>query len=87
LVVTVGSVRLQQMDVISGTGVIAVMPAELGDTNAGRIREDLLRILNSGVDALVIDMSATTFCPPANPRTLKVGLRRTRWSPDPRGYG
>ena len=82
MVVTVDGVRLRRMDVISGTGVIAVMPAEIDDTNADRIREDLLRVLNSGVhsgvDALIIDMSATTFCAVAGVHTLQRAHQRAR---------
>jgi anti-anti-sigma factor len=61
-----------------GAEMIAVMPAEVDIANADQIHEALARAVNSGVDALVIDMSGTTFCDVSGVRLIERVHRRAR---------
>ncbi|MDN3357832.1 STAS domain-containing protein [Actinomadura sp. DC4] len=45
----------------SGVSVCA-FPAEVDVTNAGAIRDQLLRLLDDGAGPLILDLSATRFC-------------------------
>lgn len=42
--------------------LVITYPAEVDPDNATKIRERLLQVLNSGVRALVLDLSRTVFC-------------------------
>lgn len=50
--------------------VIMQMPAEISMNNAGEILESILGLLRAGVRALIVDMSATTFCDVAGVRAV-----------------
>jgi len=38
------------------------LPQPVGESNAGQIREELLRVINRGATDLVIDMTGTASC-------------------------
>jgi len=42
--------------------VVVVLPEEIDVTNSGQVYEHLIEALTPGVDAVVADMTATTFC-------------------------
>jgi anti-anti-sigma regulatory factor len=42
-----------------GRLAILALPEHVGDSNAGQIREELLRVINFGATELVIDMTGT----------------------------
>ncbi|MGI8332490.1 STAS domain-containing protein [Actinomadura scrupuli] len=46
----------------TGEHAVAVFPAEVDGTNAPGIRIALLRLLGSGVPAVIVDLSACRFC-------------------------
>jgi anti-anti-sigma factor len=41
---------------------VVTLPAEVDVATAGDIRHQLLSVINQGASALVVDMTATTFC-------------------------
>lgn len=45
-----------------GSWAIVTLPAEVDLSNAGRLLEQLLLVIDGGATDLVADMSATTFC-------------------------
>ena len=45
-----------------GQAAVVKLPAEIEVTNADRIREYLLFVLNQGAAVLIADLSMTTFC-------------------------
>lgn len=47
--------------VVSGV-TVGAFPAEVDVSNAGAIRDQLLRLLDGGVGPLILDLSATRFC-------------------------
>jgi anti-sigma B factor antagonist len=49
---------------VQWTGRLAILalPERVGDSNAGQIREELLRVINFGATELVIDMTGTASC-------------------------
>ncbi len=59
-------------------GQVAVisLPAEIDVSNADRVREDLLSVINRGATLLVVDMSATTFCDSAGLNALVRAFKR-----------
>jgi anti-anti-sigma regulatory factor len=48
---------------VQWTGRLAILtlPQRVGDSNAGQIREELLRVINRGAAELVIDMTGTAW--------------------------
>lgn len=46
----------------TGECLVITFPAEVDPDNATKIRDRLLQVLNRGVEALVLDLSETTFC-------------------------
>jgi anti-sigma B factor antagonist len=59
-----------------GQVAVVTLPAEVDVTNADRVREDLLSVLNQGAVLLVADMSRTTFCDSAGVSALVRTFRR-----------
>ncbi len=59
-------------------GQVAVisLPGEIDISNADRVREDLLSIVNRGATLLVVDMSATTFCDSAGINAMVRAFKR-----------
>jgi anti-anti-sigma factor len=47
--------------VVSGV-TVGAFPAEVDVSNAGAIRDQLLRLLDGGAGPLILDLSATRFC-------------------------
>ncbi len=45
-----------------GNWAIVALPAEVDISNAGRLGDQLLRVISEGAADVVADMSATTFC-------------------------
>ena len=64
---------------ISRTAVVC-LPAEIDITNADRVREDLLSVLNQGAAVLIADLSKTTFCDSAGVSALARSFRRAEAS-------
>ena len=60
----------------SGRTAIVRLPGEIDLTNADAIREGLLSALNQAAAALVVDMTATTFCDSAGITALVRASRR-----------
>jgi anti-sigma B factor antagonist len=63
-----------------GKTAVVTLPAEIDITNADRVREDLLSVLNQGAALLIADLSKTTFCDSAGVGALARTLRRARAS-------
>jgi anti-sigma B factor antagonist len=59
-----------------GDAVVVRLPAEVDLTSAGRLREALLAALNQGTRALIVDMTATTFCDSAAVHSITRAARR-----------
>jgi anti-sigma B factor antagonist len=59
-----------------GQAAVITLPAEIDVTNADRIREYLLSVLNQGAAVLIADLSMTTFCDSAGVRALLRTFRR-----------
>jgi len=59
-----------------GDAVVVRLPAEVDLTSADRLREALLAIVNSGARALIVDMTATTFCDSAAVHAITRAARR-----------
>ncbi|HUN33007.1 MAG TPA: STAS domain-containing protein [Trebonia sp.] len=59
-----------------GDAVVVRLPAEVDLTSADRLREALLAVLSSGARALIIDMTATTFCDSAAIGAITRAARR-----------
>jgi anti-sigma B factor antagonist len=59
-----------------GQAAVVTLPAEIDVTNADRIREYLLSVLNQGAAVLIADLSMTTFCDSAGVRALLRTFRR-----------
>jgi anti-sigma B factor antagonist len=53
---------------------------EIDITNADRVREDLLSVLNQGAVLLIADLSRTTFCDSAGVGALARSFRRAKAS-------
>jgi anti-sigma B factor antagonist len=60
----------------SGQTVVVRLPAEIDLTVADELRESLLAVLNQGALALIVDMTATTFCDSAGITALVRAVRR-----------
>jgi anti-sigma B factor antagonist len=60
----------------SGRTAIVRLPGEIDLTNADAIREGLLSALNQAAVALIVDMTATTFCDSAGITALVRASRR-----------
>jgi len=60
-----------------GQVAVASMPVEIDLVNAGRVREDLLSVLNRGPTTLIVDMSGTTFCDSAGVNALVRAYKRS----------
>jgi anti-sigma B factor antagonist len=63
-----------------GRTVVVILPAEIDITNADRVREDLLWVLNQGAATLIADLSKTTFCDSAGVGALARSFRRAEAS-------
>jgi len=63
-----------------GPAVVVTLPAEIDVTNADRIREYLLFVLNQGAAVLIADLSMTTFCDSAGVSALLRTFRRAEAS-------
>jgi anti-sigma B factor antagonist len=61
-----------------GRVAVITLPAEIDLGNAGRIREDLLSVLEQGASMVIADMSATTFCDSAGVSALVRAARAAR---------
>lgn len=62
----------------SGLTAVIRLPAEIDLTVADELREALLSVLNQGALALVVDMTATTFCDSAGITAfVRAGRRAT----------
>lgn len=59
-----------------GQAAVVKLPAEIDITNADRIREYLVFVLNQGAAVLIADLSMTTFCDSAGVRALLRTFRR-----------
>jgi anti-sigma B factor antagonist len=59
-----------------GQVAVVTLPVEIDLTNADRVREELLSVLNAGAVPLVVDLSATTFCDSAGVGALVRTFRR-----------
>ena len=46
------------------------LPAEVGVTNADRVREELLRAIDDGPGLLIVDMTGTSYCAAAGVHVL-----------------
>lgn len=55
---------------------VITLPVEIDISNADRVREDLLSVLNRGAKTLVVDMGGTTFCDSAGVNALVRALKR-----------
>ncbi len=60
----------------SGRTAIVRVPEEIDLTNADGVRETLLAALNQAALALIVDMTATTFCDSAGITALVRATRR-----------
>lgn len=60
----------------SGQVAVVRMPAEIDATIADEMREALLSVLNLGAEAVVIDMTRTSFCDSAGVSALVRAQRR-----------
>jgi anti-sigma B factor antagonist len=60
----------------AGPHVVIVTPAEIDDNNAEQVGGVLLRALDEGPAALIVDMTATTFCAVAGIHILNQARRR-----------
>ena len=63
-----------------GRAAVVSMPAEIDITNADRVREDLLSVLNQGAVLLIADLSRTTFCDSAGVGAVARSFRRAKAS-------
>ena len=63
-----------------GRTAVVSLPVEIDITNADRVREDLLSLLNQGAALLIADLSKTTFCDSAGISALARGFRRAEAS-------
>ena len=63
-----------------GRAAVVTLPAEIDITNADRVREDLLSVLNHGAAVLIADLSTTTFCDSAGVGALARTYRRAEAS-------
>ncbi|HEV2252784.1 MAG TPA: STAS domain-containing protein [Streptosporangiaceae bacterium] len=63
-----------------GRTAVVSLPTEIDITNADRVREDLLSVLNQGAVLLVADLSKTTFCDSAGISALARSFRRAEAS-------
>jgi anti-anti-sigma factor len=63
-----------------GRTAVVRLPAEIDLTIAGDVREELLSVLNQGADALIADMTGTTFCDSAGIAALIRAARRAAGS-------
>jgi anti-sigma B factor antagonist len=63
-----------------GRTAVVSLPVEVDITNADRVREDLLSVLNQGAALLVADLSITTFCDSAGVSALVRSFRRAEAS-------
>jgi anti-sigma B factor antagonist len=59
-----------------GQTAVVTLPTEVDITNADRVREDLLSVLNHGAAVLIADLSKTTFCDSAGVGALARTFRR-----------
>ena len=59
---------------------MVTLPVEIDITNADRMREDLLSVINQGPVLLVAEMSKTIFCDSAGLRALVRAFRRAQAS-------
>jgi anti-sigma B factor antagonist len=55
---------------------VITLPAEIDITNADRIREELLVVINQGPEILVADLGKTQFCDSAGVSALVRAFRR-----------
>ena len=46
----------------TGQQALVALPEDIDVSNAGRIREELLSVINRGAEALIVDMTATLSC-------------------------
>jgi anti-sigma B factor antagonist len=46
----------------AGQQAVVALPVHMDASSAGRVREELLSVINGGVTALIADMTATTSC-------------------------
>jgi anti-sigma B factor antagonist len=60
----------------SAKTAVVRLPAEIDLTVADELREALLAVLNQGALALIVDMTATTFCDSAGITALARAVRR-----------
>jgi anti-sigma B factor antagonist len=60
---------------LAGAAVLT-LPDEIDISNAGKVRDDLLWVLNRGAAILVVDMGETTFCDSAGVNALVRAHRR-----------
>ena len=63
-----------------GQAAVVTLPVEIDITNADRVREDLLSVVNQGTVLLVADMSKTIFCDSAGVGALVRTFRRAQAS-------
>jgi anti-sigma B factor antagonist len=63
-----------------GRTAVMSLPVEIDITNADRVREDLLSVLNQGAVLLIADLSRTTFCDSAGVGALARSFRRAKAS-------
>jgi anti-sigma B factor antagonist len=59
-----------------GQQAVIAFPEEVDITNAGQIRDRLLSVINQGAAALVVDLTATTFCDSACVNAIVRAYRR-----------
>jgi anti-sigma B factor antagonist len=63
-----------------GQAAVVTLPAEIDVTDADRIREYLLAVVNQGAAVLIADLSMTTFCDSAGVQALLRAFRRAEAS-------
>ena len=63
-----------------GRTAVVSLPVEIDITNADRVREDLLSVLNQGAVLLIADLSRTTFCDSAGVGAVARSFRRAKAS-------
>ena len=61
-----------------GPTATVTMPGEIDINNAGRIRDELLWLVNEGAATLIVDMSATTFCDSSGVSALVRAFKRAK---------
>ncbi len=60
----------------TGQQALVALPEDIDVSNAGRIREELLSVINRGAEALIVDMTATLSCDHAGAEAVARAYQR-----------